>query len=193
MAAHPAVVMEAQFQLWRDYMGLWETHRAPHAGRRSRAGGRAGRRRQALQGQGLAGKPDLRLHQAELSADRELDAGHGRQGRTASRRRRRRSASTSTPSSSPTRSRRPISCSPIPKCCARRCSRNGENLVKGLEQSAGRYRARRGPAFHPPVGRRVQDRREHRHRAGQGRVPQRADRAAAVSIRRPRRSTRGRC
>jgi polyhydroxyalkanoate synthase len=24
MAANPAVVMEAQFQLWRDYMGLWE-------------------------------------------------------------------------------------------------------------------------------------------------------------------------
>ena len=24
MAAHPTVVMEAQFQLWRDYMGLWE-------------------------------------------------------------------------------------------------------------------------------------------------------------------------
>ena len=24
MAANPTVVMEAQFQLWRDYMGLWE-------------------------------------------------------------------------------------------------------------------------------------------------------------------------
>jgi polyhydroxyalkanoate synthase len=24
MAANPAVIMEAQFQLWRDYMGLWE-------------------------------------------------------------------------------------------------------------------------------------------------------------------------
>ena len=24
MAANPAVMMEAQFQLWKDYMGLWE-------------------------------------------------------------------------------------------------------------------------------------------------------------------------
>ncbi|HEX3809935.1 MAG TPA: class I poly(R)-hydroxyalkanoic acid synthase [Rhizomicrobium sp.] len=24
MAAHPAMIVEAQFQLWRDYMGLWE-------------------------------------------------------------------------------------------------------------------------------------------------------------------------
>ncbi len=24
MAANPTVIMEAQFQLWRDYMGLWE-------------------------------------------------------------------------------------------------------------------------------------------------------------------------
>ena len=85
-----------------------------------RARGRARARRQALPRQGLAGKPGLRLHQAELSADRQLDAGHGRAGErhstTSSA-----GASTSTPSSSPTRSRRPISSSPIPKCCAPRC------------------------------------------------------------------------
>ena len=44
MAANPAVMMEAQFQLWRDYMGLWEQHRAPHDGRHLQARRGAGRR-----------------------------------------------------------------------------------------------------------------------------------------------------
>ncbi len=34
MAANPTVIMEAQFQLWRDYIGALGAHRQPHAGRR---------------------------------------------------------------------------------------------------------------------------------------------------------------
>ncbi len=42
---------------------------------------------------------------------------------------------------------------------------NGENLVKGLDNLLGRYRARPGRAFHPPIRRRLHHRREYRHRA----------------------------
>ena len=81
MSANPSAIVDAQFQLWKDFLGLWEITARKMMGGEAEpvVAPRAGR--QTLQGQGLAGKPDLRLHQAVLPADRELDAGHGRQGR----------------------------------------------------------------------------------------------------------------
>ena len=49
----------------------------PHAGRGGRTAGQAGPRRPPLQGHRLERRPDLRLHQAVLSAGRAADAGAG--------------------------------------------------------------------------------------------------------------------
>ena len=51
---------------------------------------------------------------------------------------------------------------------------------QGARQSAERHRARARRAFHPPVRRRLRAGREYRHRPRQGGVPQRIDRTVAV-------------
>ena len=58
---------------------------------------------------------------------------------------------------------------------------HGESLVKGMENFAADLRARRRPAVDQPDRLRpVQGRRERRHRARQGDLPERADPAPAV-------------
>ena len=62
----------------------------------------------------------------------------------------------------------------------------GENLVKGLQNLLDRPRARQGQARDPPDRHgRLQGRRERRDLAGQGRVPERADRSSSSTRRRP--------
>ena len=70
---------------------------------------------------------------------------------------------------------------------------NGENLVKGLDNLLADIERGHGELSIRQIGRRFRDRREYRHRPGQGGVPQRADRAAAISIRPRRKSMSGRC
>ncbi len=48
MTANPTALVDAQFQLWKEFLGLVGGHRPQDAGRRGRAGGCAARRRQAV-------------------------------------------------------------------------------------------------------------------------------------------------
>ena len=170
-------------------------HDTAHDGPADRADDRTVLGRQALQGQGLAGEPGLRLHQAVLSADRELDA-DDRSRKVDGRRRQdtrkrvefytKQFADAIAPTNfvlTNPEVLRAHADSPT----ARTWSRAWSNLLDDLER--GKRPARRSAR---PT-RCLQDRREHRHHAGQGGVPQRADRAHPVRRRRRSRSTRCRC
>ena len=77
-------------------------------------------------------------------------------------------------------SRRPISSSPIPKCCARRCNRTARTWSRAWTICSADLERGQGQLSIRQIGRRLQGRREHRHRARQGGLPERADAAAAV-------------
>ncbi len=126
-AARGRTAGEPRPRLSRPVGGRGQTHgrRRDQAGRRARPEG------QALRRSGMVAEPVLRFPQAGLSAHRAMGRPAGARTPTASTRTRGRRRS-STSSRSPTRSRRRISCSPIPNCCARRSSSNAGNLVRGM-------------------------------------------------------------
>ena len=70
----------------------------------------------------------------------------------------------------------------------------GREPAEGPAEPADRSGARQGQARHPPDRHEgLQGRRERRHLARQGRLPERPDAAASSTRRRPTRSTRCRC
>ena len=145
MLANPYRLAEAQMNLWWDYMSLWQSSMLKMMGAPAEPDRRAGAGRQALQARGLARALPVRLHQAVVPDRRALAARPGRQRRgpaTSTRRRR----STSSRASTSTRWRRRTSRSPIPKCSARRSPPAARTSCRGLQQPAGRHRARQRPA-----------------------------------------------
>ena len=70
---------------------------------------------------------------------------------------------------------------------------NGENLVKGLDNLLADIERGQGELSIRQSADGFVHRREYRHRAGQGGVPQRADRAAAIRSGHRSRSMSGRC
>ena len=148
MVADPAVDHGGAVRAVARLYGSVGAHGAPHDGRRRRTPGRARARRQALQGQGLAGKPDLRLHQAVLPPDRKLAAKHGGESRRAGSPTRRRIefytkqfADAFAPTNFVLDQSR--------KCCARRCSATArtssaglDNLLEDLDRGEGQLSIR---------------------------------------------------
>ncbi len=71
---------------------------------------------------------------------------------------------------------------------------SGENLVRGLKMLAEDIEAGKGNLKHPPVGRaRLQARRQSRHDARKGHLPQRRSSSSSSTSRRRPRCTSGRC
>ena len=70
----PGQLVQAQLSLWQDYMTLWQRTAQRFLGGEPEPVVEAAPRRPPLQGRGLEREHALRLHQAELSADRALAA-----------------------------------------------------------------------------------------------------------------------
>ena len=154
-------------------------HRPAHDGPAGRAGGRAGQGRQALQRSGLEGRGRLRLSQAVLPADRALAAAHRQGGRG-----RRRQDRPEGRLLHATVHRRAVA---FQLRADQSAGRQGHGRVQGREPGEGpaepadRPRARQGQARDPPDRHEgLQGRRERRHLARQGRLPERADPAHPV-------------
>ena len=158
-----------------------------HQASRCRGDGPEGR---TVPGTGVAGQSVLPRAARVVPAHRTAAPRAG--ARRAPRRPRRRRRRSSPRSCSPTRSRPPTSCSPTrPRWCARSRPRaaawsaaRATSCTTSSRTTAGRARSTASPF---DAG------REHRGHAGQGRVPQRADRGAPVRRRRPTRCSRSRC
>ena len=91
------------------------------------------------------------------------------------------SAPSSTSSSWQARCRPRISPSPIPSCCARRWRSSGRNLVQGMANLVHDMEKSGDILKHQPDRRRgLRGRPQRRHRAGQGRLPERSHPAHPV-------------
>ncbi len=154
-------------------------HCPAHDGSNRRAGRRAGQGRQALQRSGVEGRGRLRLPQAVLPAHRALAAGHGQGGRG----HRRQDGAEGRLLYAPVH-RRDVA---VELRADQSAGRQGHRREQGREPGQGpaepadRPRARQGPARHPPDRHEgLQGRRERRHLARQGRLPEPGDSAHPV-------------
>ena len=158
---------------------LWQNAWAKVLGQQPAAGGRARPQRQALQGQGLAGKHRLRFPQAVLPDLRQLGAGHGEE--------RRRRGRAHPPQGAllcgADRQRRLALELRLhqPGSAAHHARHQWRQPDRGPEAPAGRHAdAGRPPAHQADRHDGLRDRPQHRDDAGQGGVPQRDLRADPV-------------
>ena len=154
-------------------------HGPTHDGPEGRARGRARQGRQALQRPGVEGRGRLRLSQAVLSADGALAAAHREGGRGRRRQDREEGRLLYAPVH-----RRDVA---LQLRHDQSAGREGDGRIEGREPAEGpaepadRSRARQGHARHPADRHEgLQGRRQCRHLAGQGRLPEQGDAAPAV-------------
>ncbi len=189
--ADPERTLEAERRLWTGYIDLWSSSMKRMMGEPARPRRRSRSARPALRRPRLAGEPVLRFHQAGLPDHQPL-GGRPRRGRLGPR------------SAHPAEGRvlrqadrqraRAVELRPhqpgTPR--ARRCRRNGANLVRGMHMLAEDIKAGGGDlAIRQTSTERLQARREPRHHARQGHPPEQALPDHPATTPRPRRCWRG--
>ena len=188
LIANPTKLMEAQVNLWRDYMTLWQNTTRRWLGAEAEPVAEPHAEDRRFKDPSWDENAALRLHQAVLSPVRALDPERPCARSTGSTTRPRKKVDFYTrqfvdamaPSNFVLTN---------PEVLARHRSRPAARTwSRGSEQPAGGPRARQGQAAHQDDRHgRVQARREHRRDAGQGRLSERPDAAHPVRARRPRR------